>query len=66
MRDSALKYLNSTGIVREFETDMYTLLYFKWITNRTYYTAQGALLNVLWQPKREGSLEENGYMYMCS
>ena len=22
------------GIVREFETDMYTLLYLKWITNK--------------------------------
>ena len=62
MRDSALKYLNSTGIVREFGVGMYTLLYFKWITNRTYYIAQGALLNVLWQPKGEDSLEENGYM----
>ena len=25
-----------TGIVKEFGMDMYTLLYLKWITNRTY------------------------------
>ena len=28
---------------------MYTLLYFKWITPRTYYTAHGTLLNVMCQ-----------------
>jgi len=28
-------------------------------------TAQGALLNVMWQPGWEGSLGESGYMYMC-
>ena len=52
------------GIVREFGVDMYTLLYLKWIT-RTYCIAQGILLNVMWQPRWEGSLGENGYMYMC-
>ena len=31
---------------------------------RTQCIAQGALLNVLWQPGWEGSLGENGYMYM--
>ena len=36
------------GIVSEFERDMYTLLYLKWIT-RTYCIAQGILLNVMWQ-----------------
>ena len=36
------------GIVREFESDMYTLLYLKLIT-RTYCIAQGILLNVMWQ-----------------
>ena len=25
--------------------------------------AQGALLNIMWQPGQEGSLGENGYMY---
>ena len=34
-----------------------TLLYIKWITNKD-------LLNVTWQPGWEGSLGENGYMYM--
>ena len=31
---------------------------------RTYCVAQGTLLNVTWQPGREGSLGENGYMCM--
>ena len=48
------------GIVREFGIDMYTLLYLK----GTYCILQGTLLNVMWQPGWEGSLGENGYMYM--
>ena len=32
---------------------------------RTYCTAQGTLLNVMWQPWGEGSLGENGHMYVC-
>ena len=53
------------GIVREFRMDMCTLMYFKWITNKALlYIAQGTLLNVMWQPGWEGSLGENGYMYM--
>ena len=43
--------------------DVYTLLFFKWIT-RTYCIVQGTLLNVMWEPGWEGSLGENGYMYM--
>ena len=30
----------------------------------TYCTGQGPLLNAMWQPRWEGSLGENGYMYM--
>ena len=30
----------------------------------TYYIAQGTLLNWIWQPGWEGSLMENGYLYM--
>ena len=54
------------GIVREFGMDMYTLLYFKQITNMDllYSTAQGTLLNVMWQPGWEENLEENGHMYI--
>ena len=48
-------------IVRKFGMDMYTLLYLKWITNKDLH---GALLNVMWQPEWEGSLGENGYMYV--
>ena len=37
---------------------------FKWITNKVllYSTAQGTLLNVMWQPEWEGSLGEDGYV----
>ena len=53
------------GIVRDFEINMYTLVYFRWIINRVQlYIAQGTLLNVMWQPGWEGSLGENGNMYM--
>ena len=40
-----------------------TLLYLKQI--RTYCIAQGNLLNIIWQPGWEGSLRENGYIYVC-
>ena len=30
----------------------------------TYCVTQGTLLPVMWQPAWEGSLEENGYMYV--
>ena len=52
------------GRDREFGIDMYTLPYLKWKPARTYCTAQGTLLNVLWQPGREGNLGENGYTYV--
>ena len=42
-----------------------TPLYLKWITNRSYCIAQRTLLNVMWQPGWEGSLGENGYIYIC-
>ena len=40
------------GIVREFVTGIYTLLYLKWITIKD----QGTLLKVMLQPGWEGSL----------
>ena len=53
------------GIVREFGMDRYTLLHLKWITNKgLLYIALGTLLNVMWQLGWEGSLEENGQMYI--
>ena len=59
------KQTRREGIVRDFEINMYTLVYFKWIINRVQlYIAQGTLLNVMWQPGWEGSLGENGNMYM--
>ena len=54
------------GIVREFWMDMNTLLYLKWITNMDLCTAHGTLLNVMWQPEWEGSLGENGDLYMSA
>ena len=35
---------------------MYTLLYLKWITNKTYCIANGTLLNVMYQPGLEGAV----------
>ena len=54
------------GIVREFGTDMNTLLCLKWITNMDLCTARGTLFNVMRQPEWEGSLGENGDMYMSA
>ena len=56
------------GLVREFGIDIYTLPYLKWKTNGriTYYIAQGALFNVMWQPGWEGRVGENGYMYIMA
>ena len=51
--------------VRESGMDMCTLLYFKWITNRTWlYSVARKLFNVIWQPGWEGSLKENEHMSM--
>jgi len=52
------------GTVREFGMDMDTLLYLTWRTHRTCWTAQGPLLNVMWQPGWEGSLGDNGYVWL--
>ena len=41
---------------------MYTLIYFKWITNEDLLYSTGN--SPQWQPGWELSLEENGYMYM--
>ena len=48
------------GIVREFETDMYKLLYLEWITSWDLLCSflQGTLLNVMWQPGWERVLGE--------
>ena len=46
--------------------DMYALLYLKGITKKELVcAAHGTLLDVTWPPGWEGSLGENGYMYMC-
>ena len=52
------------GIGRVFEMGRYTLLYFKWVSNKDHCTTQGTLLNIMWQPGWERSLGENGYMHM--
>ena len=48
------------GIVREFGINMYILLYLKWITDKVLLYRELCM----WQPGWEGSLKENGYMYM--
>ena len=52
------------GTVREFEINMNTLLYLKWITNKTllYSTENSAQCYVA--TEWEGSLGENGCMYV--
>ena len=52
------------GIVREFEIDMYTLLYLKWKANKVllYSMRNSAQCNVA--ASWEGSLGKNGYMYI--
>ena len=53
------------GRVREFGMDVYTLLYLKWITNKNLlHSTWNSAQCVMWQPGWQGSLEENGYMYM--
>ena len=43
--------------------DVYTLLYFKWITNKDLlYSMGNSTLKVMWQLGWEGHLGENGYM----
>ena len=50
-------------MVMEFGIDMYILLYLEWIANKDLlYIAHGTLLSAIWQPRWEGSLEENGFM----
>ena len=54
-------------VVREFGTDMYTLLYLRWITNKDLlYGRQNSVIcdRVMWEPGWEGNLGENGYMFI--
>ena len=50
------------GIAREFEINMYTRLYLKWITNKDLLYSTGSSAHVMCQPGWEGSLRENEYM----
>ena len=53
------------GIVREFGVDMYTLLYLKQITNKALLYSTGNSVPCHVTDGWEGSLGENGSMYMC-
>ena len=44
--------------------DMDTLLCLTWRTSKDLLDSTGTLLNVTWQPGWEGSLGENGYVFM--
>ena len=52
------------GRNRNLGMDMYTLLYLKWITNKDLLYSTGNSAQRMRQPGWEGSLGENGYMYM--
>ena len=43
--------------------DIYTSLYFKWITNKVLI-AQRTLLSVMWKPGWEGIREERIHVYV--
>ena len=51
--------------VGELGVDVHTGLRLKWVTNQGALKVQAALLKVTWQTGREGSLGENGCMYVC-
>ena len=42
---------------------MYPVLYLKWIATKGCFIAHESLLNVMWQPKCEGGMRENGCLY---
>ena len=44
--------------------DIYTLLYLKWINNKDLLYSTLNSVQIMWQPGWEGSLGENGYMYV--
>ena len=50
-------FLISDKMVRKFGMDMYTLLYVKWITARSFYITQGTLLSVC------GRLDGRGFWW---
>ena len=51
-------------MVRDFGKVMNTLLYFKWMSTKTYCIAHGTQFSDRLQPGWDGSLGENGYMCM--
>ena len=51
-------------IVTEFGTDMYTLLYLKWITNKDLLYSTGNSAQRYVAAWMGGGLGENGYVYM--
>ena len=52
------------GRVRELGMDMYTLLYLKWKTNKDLLYSTGNFAQCYVAAWMEGSLGENGYMYV--
>ena len=62
--ENDLMVFGGEGVVRDFGKVMYTLLYFKWITNKDllYSTRNSAQYYV--PACIGGDLGESGYMYM--
>ena len=62
------KQTRREGIVREFEIDMYTLVYFKWITNKVqlYSTGNSAQCYVAaWMGGEFGGEWKHVCVYVC-
>ena len=57
-------WLSGEGLVREYGTDMYALLYLKWITNKdlVYSTWNSQSCVADWMGR---GLGENGYICVC-
>ena len=52
------------GVVKEFGTDTYTLLYLKWIFNKDLLYSTRNLLYIMQQPKWKKNLEKNRCMFV--
>ena len=62
--ENAVNHPNVSKFLEAWYTDLKIKTHTHKFALRTYCIVQGTLLNVMWEPGWEGSLGENGYMYM--